>query len=73
VSERIAAAVLREYGKPPEFASFDGPSAPSDGLEPGYVWQRRRRQVIRLLAERDIDWIEAGELDLDQELAVGRR
>jgi NADPH:quinone reductase-like Zn-dependent oxidoreductase len=31
VSERIAAAVLREYGKPPEFASFDAPSAPSDG------------------------------------------
>jgi NADPH2:quinone reductase len=31
VSERVAAAVLREYGKPPEFASFDAPSAPSDG------------------------------------------
>jgi NADPH:quinone reductase-like Zn-dependent oxidoreductase len=31
VSERVAAAVLREYGKPPEFASFDAPPAPSDG------------------------------------------
>jgi NADPH2:quinone reductase len=31
VNEPVAAAVLREYGKPPEFGSFDGPPAPSDG------------------------------------------
>lgn len=31
MSERIAAAVLREYGKPPEFGSFNPPPAPSGG------------------------------------------
>jgi len=31
VSEQIEAAVLREYGKPPEFSSFQAPPAPSDG------------------------------------------
>jgi len=31
VSERIEAAVMRKYGSPPEFASFDAPPPPSDG------------------------------------------
>jgi NADPH2:quinone reductase len=31
VSEAIPAAVLREYGKPPEFGTFAAPPAPSDG------------------------------------------
>jgi NADPH2:quinone reductase len=31
VSEQIEAAVLREYGRPPEFSSFDAPPAPSEG------------------------------------------
>lgn len=31
MSEQIAAAVMRKYGTPPEFASFDTPPPPSDG------------------------------------------
>jgi NADPH2:quinone reductase len=31
VSERIPAAVVRAYGEPPEFSSFDAPPAPSEG------------------------------------------
>jgi NADPH2:quinone reductase len=31
VSETIPAAVVREYGKPPEFGPFDAPPAPADG------------------------------------------
>lgn len=31
MSDSIPAAVLREYGEPPEFASFDAPPAPGDG------------------------------------------
>ena len=31
MSEQIEAAVLREYGNPPEFSSFQAPPAPSDG------------------------------------------
>jgi NADPH:quinone reductase-like Zn-dependent oxidoreductase len=31
VGEQIEAAVVREYGQPPEFSSFDAPPAPSDG------------------------------------------
>jgi NADPH2:quinone reductase len=31
VSEQITAAVLREYGKPPELSSFDAPPSPSEG------------------------------------------
>jgi NADPH2:quinone reductase len=31
VSEPIPAAVLREYGRPPEFSTFDAPPPPSEG------------------------------------------
>ena len=31
MSERIPAAVVRAYGEPPEFSSFDAPPAPSEG------------------------------------------
>jgi NADPH:quinone reductase-like Zn-dependent oxidoreductase len=31
VPDSIPAAVLRQYGKPPEFTSFEAPPAPSDG------------------------------------------
>jgi NADPH:quinone reductase-like Zn-dependent oxidoreductase len=31
VTDQIPAAVLREYGKPPEFSPFDAPPAPGDG------------------------------------------
>jgi NADPH2:quinone reductase len=31
LAEPIPAAVLREYGRPPEFLSFDAPPAPGDG------------------------------------------
>jgi NADPH:quinone reductase-like Zn-dependent oxidoreductase len=31
MSEQIPAAVLREYGKPPEFSSFESPPAPGEG------------------------------------------
>jgi NADPH2:quinone reductase len=31
MSEQIPAAVLREYGAPPQFSSFDAPGAPGDG------------------------------------------
>ena len=46
---------------------------PPDSLDPRYIGQGRRRHVIPLLSERDIDRIEARDLDLDQELALGRR